>query len=331
MRKVVYVAWASHCDTAPAHGWLVGYDGASLEVAGVFCTTPNATSSRTCLPDDFAAGGIWQSGGAPAIDAAGAIYFSTGNGVFDPLDAMGFPRSGDYGDSVLKLVADASTAAAPNVGGWGLKVADYFTPFDQNTMEERDADLGSGGVVLVNDQPVPGKQIVLAAGKEGTIYVLDSANMGKFHAGDNSQILQSLPAATHAVFGTPAVFQGRVYYLASRDMLKAFQIKSGMLSPWNPTQQNQVFQFPGATVSISSQGAAHGIVWALRTDSYSTVGGHVSLYAFGADDLKPLYNSDATPNQGLPGGAVKFAVPTVANGKVYFGTQSTLEVFGLLK
>jgi len=300
----------------------------------VFNTTPNATSTTPCLSDPgarFASGSIWQSGGAPAIDPQGSVYFATGNGIFGPVITAGFPISGNFGNSVLKVVADpSSTRGAPNVNGWGFKAADYFTPFNQDVLESIDLDLGSGGVVLLNDQPTSGKTTVVSAGKSGKIYVLDSANIGKFHVGDDSQIRQSLPGATRAVFSTPSVFNNRLYYWSMRDVTKGFPFSGGMISISSPPLLGTLTLSRGATTSISSNGAADGIVWAIQTDSYNPVvaGGHATLHALAADDLHELYNSDKVATD-MPGGAIKFTVPTVANGKVYVGTQSTLDVFGL--
>ena len=229
---VVYVAWASHNDVAPYHGWIAGYDARTLKPVGVLNTTPNAV---TIDQNHLAGGGVWQAGGALAADGQGALYFATGNGIWDPAQK-------NFGDSVLKL----------SPGGGQLALVDYFTPSNQELREENDIDLGSGGVLLLPDQPGPHPRLLVAAGKGNTsvtgdgiggatIYLLDRDNLGKLHPGD-SQIVQSLPGAIGAnsgglantgdngAFCTPAYFNNRVYYQGTDDVLKAFELKGGKLS-----------------------------------------------------------------------------------------------------
>ena len=308
---VVYVAWASHGDTPPYHGWLTGFDAKALKPAGVFNTTPNAVTTG---PDNLAAGGIWQSGGAPASDGQGGLFFTTGNGQFDPARM-------NFGDSILKV----STAG-------GLALADSFTPFNQAFLQSHDLDLGSGGVIFLPDlpAPAPSPRRLVAAGKTGTIYVLDRDNLGKFHAGDDGQVLQNLPGSLGSgSFGTPAYFNNRVYYLGQIDVLKAFDVKDGKLSDAPVSKATEVFPFPGATPSISANGGADGIVWVVQTSrNFAT---HAILRAYDANDLsKELYDSDRNVTRDQLGGAVKYAVPTVADGKVYVGTQTNVTAFGLL-
>ena len=151
--------------------------------------------------------------------------------------------------------------------------------------------------------------------------------MGKFQAGSDNQIVQSLPNALGSLFSTPAYFQHTVYFVAANDVLKACSLNNGRLSVL-PVQGSTTFGFPGATPVISANGAANAIVWALQTDQFGTNGPAV-LHAYLASDVSTeLYNSTANPNDN-PGPAVKFAVPSVANGKVYVGTQAELSVFGL--
>ena len=296
---------------------------------GVLNTTPNAVSSGK----DLAGGGVWQSGGALAADGEGALYFATGNGIWDPTQK-------NFGDSVLKV----------STGGGQLALVDYFTPFDQELREENDIDLGSGGVLLLPDQPGPHPHLLVAAGKGSTtvtgagkgrttIYLLDRDNLGKSHQGD-SQIVQSLPGAIGAnsgpladsgdngAFCTPAYFNNRVYYQGSGDVLKAFEVKGGKLAA-PVSQAKQVFPPPGATPSISANGSSNGIVWVLQTFKFQS--NNAVLHAYDASDLtKELYNSTMAGTRDQLGGSVKFTVPTVANGKVYVGTQGQVAVFGRL-
>ena len=327
---VVYVAWAGHGDLPPFHGWVAGYDAGTLKLVGVFNTTPNAVSTDG-PPSGLAGGAVWQSGGAPAADGQGALYFATGNGMFNPAQKS-------FGDSVLKLSTD----------GGHLALADYFTPYDQGKREDNDIDLGSGGVLLLPDQPAPHPHLLVAAGKgstlvtmnngASTIYLLDRDNLGKFHTGDDSQIVQSLPGAIGAnagggdngAFCTPAYFNNRVYYLGTFDVLKAFEVKGGKLSAAPVSQANQIFPGPGATPSVSANGSSNGIVWVLQTFKFLPLNNAI-LHAYDANDLtNELYNSDMAGTRDQLGGNVKFTVPTVANGKVYVGTQKALEVFGRL-
>src|SRR5580698_4103456 len=132
----VYVAFAAHEDAAPYHGWVIGYSAGNVQTqTSVFNTTPNGSD-----------GGVWEGGGAPAIDDGGDIYITTGNGMYDETPPP--PAENDYGDSIVRLHPFSGTTA----NGSNLNVAGWFTPDDQATLSDNDADLGSGAAVLLPDQ-----------------------------------------------------------------------------------------------------------------------------------------------------------------------------------
>src|SRR5205823_1848958 len=140
-------------------------------------------------------GGIWQSGGRIQIDSSGALYFETGNGAFDTNMANGFPTNGNYGDSIVKLVPDATiTSSSPTINGWGFRVADYFTPFNQDGLNGADVDLGSSGLVILPDSVGTDahRHLLLAAGKEGKFYLIDRDNMGEFSTTTDNVIQELL-------------------------------------------------------------------------------------------------------------------------------------------
>jgi hypothetical protein len=308
----VLIGWASLCDRTPYHGWVMSYNASSLAQEAVFNTTPNG-----------GLGGIWMSGAGLAGDSSFNTYFATGNGTYN--------GSTDFGDSVVKL-------APPN--GNSFPLSDWFTPFDQGSLDSGDIDLGSGGVLLLPDQPLgsPHQHLLLQAGKEGTLYLIDRDNMGHFNPNDDSQIVQSLRGALPGLWGLPAWWNNNVYVAGSGDVggptdhLKAFAFDtaSGLLSA-SPTSQSLIsFASPGPTPSVSANGTANGIVWVLQNDQSQSSGQSV-LRAFDATDLsKELYNSQQNAARDNPGPAVKFTLPTVVNGKVYLGTQTQLSVYGEL-
>jgi hypothetical protein len=303
----VYIAWASHCDGWPYHGWVMAYDGRTLRQVAAWNATPNGVG-----------GGIWQSGAAPAGDGTDA-YFATGNGVFDA-----FPRGGlNFGNSVVRLKLQS---------GRTFSVLDYFTPYDQEALNVSDIEPGSGGVVLLPKlSALQGKQLMVVTGKSGTIYVLDAAHMGKFNPEGDTGIVQSIPLASAGVWGTPAWWNGTLYVGGTWDTLKAFKFdaQSSNFAVVPESQSSTTFQFPGPTPSISANGNRNGIVWIIQADGYVD-GSPEILRAYDATDLtRELYNSNQDPQRDSPGGAVKFAVPTIANGKVYVGAKGRLSVYGL--
>jgi outer membrane protein assembly factor BamB len=291
---------------------VIGYDAADLAQAPtVFNTTPNG-----------GLGGIWMSGTGPAADADGNIYVITGNGTFD----TAAPRT-DYGDSCIKL----STAAG------GLSVADFFTPFNESSLDSQDFDVGSGGPIVLPDSAgsVAHPHLLIGGDKQGILYVIDRDNMSGFNSGGDL-ILQEVTVIggsciTCGIFSTPAFWEGKLYVVGIGDVLKQYTLVDATLTP--ARQAGDVFGFPGATPAVSSNGAANGIVWVLDTSNNGTGNssgnGPAILFAYDATTLNKLYSSPAS-GAGAAGNAVKFAVPTVANGKVYVGTQTELSVFGLL-
>ena len=300
---VVYLGFAAHCDNGPYHGWLIGYTATNLQLKTFLNTTPNGGE-----------GGIWQAGGGPASDAANNLFVITGNGTFAP-------ASKGYGDSFLKLSA-ASGA---------LKVADYFTPYNQAYLAAQDLDLGSGGPVVLPDEAgnLFSRRLLVGAGKEGTIYLINRDNLHHYNSQNNSLIVQSLKAAIGGCFSTPAYFNKQLYYIGVGDVLKAFTLKNAHITAKVASRGPELFGFPGATPSVSADGTKNGIVWALQTDAYD-VSGPAILRAYNATNVAlEIYNSDAAGTRDQPGGAVKFAVPTIANGQVYVGAQYSLSVYGL--
>jgi hypothetical protein len=317
---VVYISWSSHGDNGPYHGWVIGYNASTLRQTAVFNDTPNGSG-----------GGIWESGGAISVDGAGNFYLTTGNGTFDTsLDANGMPDRQDYGDSVLKLALDPdSSSTNQNGNGWGLKVVDYFTPWDQQSLNDEDNDIGSGGALLLPDSAgsPDHPHLLLTAGKAGEIYLIDRDNMGHFDPNGND-VVADLPGALNAQLGNPAYFNGAVYYATpgfGTDVAKEYTVAVATLSGSPATTSQDTFAWRGGTVSVSANGTSNGIVWALD-------GGTNQLRAYSADDLgTELYTSgDADNGRDTLGTVVKFTVPTVTNGHVYVGTDGSVVGYGLL-
>jgi hypothetical protein len=296
LNGVVYTSWASLCDSRSYHGWIIAYDAVSLHQVAVFNTTPNAYS-----------GSFWMGGAAPAADEEGNIYAISGNGRFD--------ADADFGDSVIKL-------SSP-----GLTVVDYFTPFNQFYLDRADIDLGSSGAVLLPDLAgsIAHQRLLVSAGKEGRIYLIDRDRLGHFSPDGDSQIVQSIEGAVGAAFGGPAYFNGTVYFSAAHDKLKAFSVSSAHIETLPFSESSLVFDYPGSVPAVSANGSWNGIVWVVE----SGFGG--TLHAYDASNLADeLYNSQMNGSRDALGSFVKFSVPTIANGRVYVGTGDALAVFGLL-
>lgn len=306
----IYTSWASHCDNGRYTGWVMGYSAATLEQASVLNVTPNGSD-----------GAIWMSGAGPAADAQGNIYLLDGNGTFDNgLNTAGFPINGDFGNGFLKLSANANN----------LTVADYFEMHNTNAESNADRDLGSGGALVLPDlQDSSGKtwQLAVGAGKDGHIYVVNRNSMGKFNSKQDNAIYQEVDhALVGGVYAMPAYFGSTVYFGAVGDALKAFSIVNAKLVPTPTSMTSTKFAYPGTTPSISANGAADGIAWAVESRG-SDAG---VLHAYEASNLaNELYNSNRS---GVRDNFAdnKFIAPMIANGKVFIGTPTGVAVFGLL-
>jgi len=294
LNGVVYIAWGSHGDIGTYYGWIVGYNAATLAQVSVFNDDPGAGG-----------GGIWMSGGAPAADSSNNMYVITGNGNFDGVTL--------FGDSFLKL-------STP-----GFSVLSFFAPSDQATLNSGDIDFGSGGATILVDQPSgPVQHLAIGGGKVGTLFLLNRDNLGGNTTNDAGAV-QSFSVGNR-IFGTPAFWQNTLYIAPITDHLKSytFNPSMGQFTTAPASQSATTFGFPGSTPSISSQGTSNGIVWATEKGTGPSV-----LHAYDATNVgTELWNS-ANSSADQAGQAVKFTVPTVANGKVYVGTVGEISVYGL--
>jgi hypothetical protein len=295
VKGVVYVAWASHGDFAPYYGWVVGFDASTLAVTNVLNVSPNVQY-----------GGIWMGGGAPSADSDDNLYVITGNGQFDVTSG-----GDDYGDSFLQL--------SP-----GLTVSSFFTPSDQVTDYANDVDFGSGGAaVVMNLASGALKHLVIGGGKDGTLYLLNGDNMGGLGDSNARQYFN----VGAGVFATGAFWNSYYYIAPINAPLSSYSFNSStdLFDTANPSQSSTSYGNRGATPSVSSTGSTNGIVWALDNSNYCT---HYSpgcgpavLHAYDATTLSSdLWNSSMISTDAA-GNAIKYTVPTVANGKVYVGTR----------
>jgi hypothetical protein len=306
LNGVVYTTWASHCDIRPYNGWVMGYNQATLSQTTVLNVVPNGSE-----------GAIWMADTGPAADSSGNIYLLDANGDFGTtLNPSGFPSNGNYGNAFLKISSSA-----------GFAVADYFEMQNQQQENDSDADLGSGGALVLPDLTDGSgnvRHLAVGAGKDGHIYVVNRDAMGKFNASSNNIYQELSGVLGGGIFSMPAYFNGTLYYGAVGDAIKAFKITNAMLATGPAGQTSNTFRYPGATPSISANGTSNAIVWAAENTTPAV------LHAYDAGTLHELYNSNQAGSRDQLGAGNKFITPTIVNGKVYLGTTDSVGVFGLL-
>jgi hypothetical protein len=300
---VVYMGWSSFCDTGPYHGWILGYDAASLAQTAAFTTTPNGSQ-----------GGVWMAGAAPVVDGSGNLFVVTGNGSWN--------GSANFGESVLKL--------APS----SLARLSFFTPSNWQALNNADEDLGSAGPILV-----PGTSRLVLGGKGGgTGYLVDGGNLGGMVSGDTQipQVFQAVdptarPGSTHHVHNSMVAWSGpagvNVYVWGENDFLRAFRLNGGQTLNTPAFAVGAVLPplgMPGGMMSVSASGATAGtgILWATtpRAGDANQAVVPGALYAFHAETLALLWSSAGTGDDPL--NFSKGNAPVVARGKVYVTTMS---------
>ena len=322
--STVYVSFGSYGDANTYFGWVMGYDKTALTQAGVFNTAPNSTENTGAA--------IWMAGAGPAADSSGNIYFSSANGPFNVTGLPPAAPADNFGDTLIKLTSS-------------LVVGDFFTPSDQAMLDSGDLDLGSAGVVLLPDAAgsTTHPHLAIAADKESNLYMVDRDKMGQYNGVTNTNV-QTVTVngtgggITTGFFTTASYWNGNVYAGAVGDNVKVYPISNAQLASAPASQSTESYGYPGVNVVISAPGASAttGIAWALDTNASGTatggagLAGPAILRAYDAISLgKPLWSS-STLAADTCGNAVKFVVPTVANGKVYVVGTNQLTVYGLL-
>src|SRR3954468_4272095 len=302
---VVYVTFAAYSDIEPYHGWVFAFDGQTLNQLAVLNVSPNTS-----------AGGIWMGGCAPPADAGGNLYVMTGNGHYD--------GKGQWGQTFLKLA----------LSNGAFKVVDWFTPFDWQSINNTDLDIGSGCPALLPDQGGTHPHLLIAGAKNGKIYVIDRDNMGHVHAGDDSQVLQSIdlnPASVTSgtrprMYSSIAYWNGFVYIAPANTVLRAFSLSNGTLTASSQAGQNTGTR--GGIPVVSANGTVNGVVWMITRDEAS---GNLTLHAYDALDVsKQLYSTSQNATRDAVGAGGPFATPLVVDGKVFVPAKGKLVVYGSL-
>ena len=323
---IVYICWASHCDWAPYHGWMLGYDAATLARRVIYTPTPDG--------DD---GGIWMSGCGPTVGPDGDIYLSTGNGTVGVGNSRNNIRN--RGESLLRLrnVADS------------MQVVKFFTPANFQYLEDQDLDYGSDGAILI-----PGTRFVLSGSKDGVIYMTHADSMAGYSVSNASVVQQYRPNVqgpnvTRHMHGSPIYASyddslGRriehVFAWAESDSLKrlTFDRAAMRFDMARPAKGHVKLDagMPGSMLAVSSNGQQNGstLIWASHPLS-GNANQQVRpgrLQAYDARDIaRPLWSTDMRPARDLPGYFSKFNTPVVANGRVYMATfSSKINVYGIL-
>jgi len=309
----IYVAYASHGDNTPYHGWLFAFNATNIsQQLSVYNSTPYG-----------GLGGFWQGGGGPTIDASGYMYLQTGNGTFDAAGSTFSQANNDFAMSVLKF-------SVTN----GIKLLDYFAPSNAVSLSGGDQDLGSSAPLILPDSAgsAAHPHLIVGGGKTSPIYVMDRDNMGNFGCTTcSNNIVQQFNGGPGGDRDTsPAFFDNALYIMGQNARISAFAISNGLFNT-TPVQTPDTYgNKGGATVCISANGTSNAIAWAIANAGGTSPTTPCVLRAYNATNIaQELYASDQAGTRDSAGNAVKFIVPTIANGKVYVGAQYSLTVFGI--
>lgn len=314
LNGIVYIGFASHGDNGPWHGWLLAYNATTLQQTSVFCISPNGQGS-----------GIWQGGAGMAADVPdptnhpfGRMFLATGNGTYDATTP--YANGMDFGDDILRF--DLTNGV--------MKIQDAFTPMNQADLSSHDQDVGSGGVLLLPPQTGAHPNELVQVGKANVIYLVDRDAMGGYSPNSDNIVQEIGGQLEGGIWGMPAYWNGNVYFWGRNDRIRAYSIAAGKLSSAWTSQGPLVTSFGTPTPSVSSNGTTNGIVWAIQTDTFGSSDPGI-LRAYDATNVATeFYNSSQNASRDAAPQAVKFTVPTIANGKVYVGGAGKVSVYGLL-
>ena len=321
----LYIAFGSNGDINPdiSRGSIVAYDPTTLTRQHSDITDRLSLSSNP-----YYLSSIWQSGYGPAADAGGDLYFSTGNS--DPHKATYSPSS-NKPESVVRLSGDLGA------------IISSFTPSNYFNLDQGDADLGSGGTLLLPDQPGSHPHLAVAGGKDGRAFLLDRDNMGGYTKGGPDNVLQTVtmgscwcgPSYYVGSDGAPRVVTGGGNGVTSWKLVTS---PATQLVSESSTGSSAVSGLPdngGALPVVSSNGTTPGsaIVWFVKrpaTSSDQDPGTPVTLMAFAATDLQHALVSLSAGTWTHAVNSNANIVPSVANGHVYVASNKQLQIFGLL-
>jgi len=316
-RGIIYIAFGGHCDWNPAHGWILGYDAATLQQKMVYNTTPN--DGR---------GGIWMSGAAPAVDANGNIYFTTGNAYDDGTHYNDSPADlVNRGESVVKLTPNATDNTAT-----ALNITSYFTPYNYQQLNDFDLDFGMQAMLI------PNTNVVLTGLKDSKLYVMDRNNMGGFNASSNN-VLQTISVGSNAQMHCSFAYFGGasnqyVYQYSENTVLQSFRVSGNSLTNQTYSSISGAIGLSGGYMGVSSNGtdASSAILWVTQANNCNANQQLCPgmLRAVRADNVTTeLWNSTLNPADNM-GNFGKMACPSIANGKVYVTSFSNqIVVYGL--
>ena len=312
----VYAAFGSFCDysASQSRGWLLGWQAGSLTpLAANRLNDTLATSSN-----NYFLTAIWMSGYGVAADPSGDIYFVTGNSDYSGTSYNGVTN---VPESVVKVSADLTSLLS------------IFTPSDEAKLDRDDEDLGSGGVMLL--PALSSTPLAAAAGKEGTMYLLDQDSLGGYTTGGPNRDL-----AEESIGGC---WCGPSYFAVKKTHQRIVASGGGTLTIWDVKHSRHNVhlrligaaslpsgQDPGFFTTVSStKSGRNAIVWALARPQY--VPGPLTLVALAAQtngsQLRTLYQAPA--GYWAAANANANVVPVVANGKAYVASYQQLEIFGL--
>jgi outer membrane protein assembly factor BamB len=308
----VYLATASHCD----HGAYVGY------VVGVDTTTRAVHRWSDQDGSASSGAGIWQSGGGPMSDGPGRLFVATGNGV-SPAPGPGNSPPGTLAESVVRLAIGTSGT---------MSAKDYFSPADNNELDQDDADLGSGSPVGLPDSfgTPQHRHLLVISGKDGMVRLLDRDHLGGTAQGPGhtDDVLSSVQL--NGVWGRAAVFdasssagaQHLIYLLPSRSPMHVLQVSANaqgvpVLTDLSQTVGSFGYTSGSPIVTSNGQDPSSALVWLVTCKNASGV--HAVLRAFPAippsgDAWLPVFTAPLRT-------VAKFVTPATDRGRVFVGTR----------